>query len=333
MSTPWPSGFACVPDEPWVSIPLDELARGYDTVENHGWYRNLEPTLDTLQDLVGDGQIIMDYSGGTGILADRLLRRLPERCFGVLIVDSSPKFLRMAVEKLGEQERVAFRLIRFLREERRLQLVDEVLDRAILARGVDVLVSTNAIHLYYDLRDTLASWRRVLKTGGALHVQSGNIRNPDAGGDEWIIDETVEAIHQAAVAIVRQRDRFSSFREGLDDRKRMAHYASLRRKYFLPVRELDYYVAALGNAGFDDVTATKSTIQARVDEWRDFLAVYHEGVLGWAGGVEKIDGQPPAPEVIPDRLALLQVAMEQVFDGKETFAACWTYINARTGSR
>jgi len=132
VPSPWPTGFSRIPGEAWASTPLDELARGYDTVEHHGWYSNLEPTLDTLQARIGDGQIVMDYSGGTGILADRLLERLPGRQFGVLIVDSSPKFLRMAVEKLGDRERVAFRLIRFLREERRLQRVDEVVGPALL---------------------------------------------------------------------------------------------------------------------------------------------------------------------------------------------------------
>ena len=259
MSSPWPAGFSRIPAESWASTPLDELARGYDTVEHHGWYSNLEPTLDALQERIADGQIVMDYSGGTGILADRLLQRLPARNFGVLIVDSSPKFLRMAVEKLGERERVAFRLIRYLKDERRLQLVDEVMDRSLLDRGVDVLVSTNAIHLYYDLPDTLNSWWRVLCPGGLVHVQSGNIRNPDAGDEEWIIDETVEAIHLAAVDVVQAGGRFAGLGVGLDDAERMARHATLRRKYFLPVRDLEHYVSSLQDAGFQDIAVSNAT--------------------------------------------------------------------------
>ncbi|MFQ5717913.1 MAG: class I SAM-dependent methyltransferase [Acidobacteriota bacterium] len=329
MSTPWPPGFRRIPQEPWVRRPLDELARGYDTVEHHGWYRNLEPTLATLSGRIEDGRIVMDYSGGTGILAQKLLERLPGCSFGVLIVDSSPKFLRLAVEKLGASERVAFRLIRYLKEEKRLQLIDEVIEPVLRERRVDILVSTNAIHLYYELPRTLSSWRQILADDGWLHVQSGNIRNPDAPEGEWIIDETVEAIHAAGMEIVRREDRFSAFRPVLDDPGRMRLHDALRRKYFLPVRPLDYYETALRDAGFSHIEASRVTIDARVNEWRDFLSVYHDGVLGWAGGTRKIEGRQPAPEVIDARLALLAAAMEQVFAGRETFAASWTYLDAR----
>jgi ubiquinone/menaquinone biosynthesis C-methylase UbiE len=327
-SSPWPGGCQRIPEEEWVSRPLNELAVGYDTVEHHGWYRNLEPTLDKLEGTLQDGDILMDYSGGTGILADRLLQRMPERRFGVLIVDSSPKFLRMAVEKLGEQDRVAFRLIPYLKEEKRLRTVDEVLGPELLQRGIDQVVSTNAIHLYYDLGDTLASWLRVLRRGGLLHVQSGNIRNPEAGPDEWIIDGTVEAIHKAAMEIVQEESRFAAYRSGSEDPERMARYDRLRSKYFIPIQALGHYVAAIRGAGFKNVEVSTATIQARVDEWYDFLAVYHEGVLGWIGGAKTIEGHAPSPEAVEDRLALIQLAMHRVFAGKEAFAACWTYINA-----
>lgn len=51
-------------------------------------------------------------------------------------------------------------------EESRLERVDEVLDDEILDRGVDGLVSTNALHLYYDLPETVRSWREVLRADG-----------------------------------------------------------------------------------------------------------------------------------------------------------------------
>src|SRR5688500_18276514 len=115
MDTLWPEGFERVPTAAWTALPIETLARKYDSVEHHGWYRNLEPTLDELEEKLRDGDLICDYSGGTGILADRLLRRCPELRAGVLIVDSSPKFLRLALEKLGSDGRVGFRLIEFLR--------------------------------------------------------------------------------------------------------------------------------------------------------------------------------------------------------------------------
>ncbi|HEX5136894.1 MAG TPA: class I SAM-dependent methyltransferase, partial [Planctomycetota bacterium] len=209
MALAWPAGFPRVPDEAWVKSPLETLALKYDTVEDHGWYENLEPTVDDLAAFLRDGQVLVDYSGGTGILLDRLVRRVPQLAAGLLLVDSSPKFLRLALEKLGHDGRVAFRWIRYLKEERRLQKLDEVVPEGFVA---DAIASTNAIHLYYGLDETLRSWKKVLRKGGRAFVQSGNIRNPSAAPGEWIIDETVEAIHRAALAIVTDGSRWARYR-------------------------------------------------------------------------------------------------------------------------
>ena len=70
---------------------------------------------------------------------------------GVVIVDSSPKFLRVALEKFRDDPLVAFRLLRYRKDEKRLERLDEALGAPLLERGVDVIVSTNAVHLYPDL--------------------------------------------------------------------------------------------------------------------------------------------------------------------------------------
>jgi hypothetical protein len=38
-------GLERIPDESWVSQPADAFGLHYDTVENHGWYRNLDRTV------------------------------------------------------------------------------------------------------------------------------------------------------------------------------------------------------------------------------------------------------------------------------------------------
>ena len=325
----WPTGFARIPDAAWTRAPIGELARKYDSVEHHGWYRNLEPTVEELTTTIGDGQLVCDYSGGTGILADWLFRASPALRAGVVIVDSSPKFLRLALEKLRGDERIAFRQIEYLKEARRLQTLDEVLDPVLVARRLDALVSTNAIHLYYDLPDTVASWVRVLRPGAAVLVQSGNIRNPDAPAGTWIIDETVEAIHDLAVELVRSDPTWTAYRAGLDDAARMARHAELRRKYFLPVRPLAHYLDVFRGAGLTVERVTCRAIDARIVEWYEFLAAYHDGVLGWVGGIEKIDGAPPTTEAVRDRLALMRQALDRLFERRDAFRASWTYITCR----
>lgn len=322
----WPAGFARIPKETWASDPVDSFGLMYDTVENHGWYVNLEPTVAQLHEHIRPGHVIVDYSGGTGILVDRLFSRIPEGQVGIVIVDASPKFLRVALEKFQDEERVAFRLIRYLKAEKRLQLIDEVIEPALLARGVDAVVSTNAIHLYYDLPETLRSWARILRPGGRALVQSGNIRNPSANPGEWIIDETVGAINEQAAVLVRADPHYTAYRAVLEDDARMAAYTALREKFFLPVRPLEHYLCALEGAGFKVQRVFNQTIEARVGEWFDFLAVYHEGVLGWVGGSERVDGAPPSETAVRDRLALIRSAMEKLFGGADSFPCCWTYI-------
>ncbi len=333
----WPSGFDRIPDEPWTRQPVEDLAKGYDTVEHHGWYANLDATVAELDALVESGDVVVDYSGGTGILIDRVLAAIGNRGVGFIDVDSSPKFLRLALQKLESEPRVAFRLIRFMRESGKLELLHEVLG-PLAAGRVDALCSTNAIHLYYDLDETLASWARVLRPGGTALVQSGNIRRADPMGNRWIIDETVEAIHAAAMSIVRDQGHggtggaggnsgYAAYRDVLDDPGRMAGHDQLRRKYFLPVRPVGHYRQALEAAGLRVRRVEHRPIEARVDDWYDFLAVYHEGVLGWVGGTAKVEGRPATPAAIQDRLQLMREAMDLVFDGQESFTAEWTYLS------
>lgn len=328
MGFSWPEGVERIPDQPWTRQPVQELALDYDTVELHGWYENLDPTVTALDKALDDGDILVDYSGGTGILIERLLDAWGDRPIGIVNVDSSRKFLRLCLEKFQDEPRVAYRLIAYLEDEDRLQLVDEVLDPALLDRGIDALVSTNAIHLYYDLPETLASWHRVLAPDGFVHVQSGNIRREDKPEERWIIDETVHAIADEARTIVLTDDRFDAYRPALEDGERMAAHDELRNKYFLPVRPLEHYLTSLEDAGFRITSVDHRPIEAQVREWLEFLSVYHAGILGWIGGTPKVEGTEPDQATVEDRLAVLEATTHRVFGHKETFTTEWTYITA-----
>ena len=218
-------------------------------------------------------------------------------------------------------------MIPFDREEKRLSTLEECIDESILKRGVDGIVSTNAIHLYYELNNTINSWKKILRPDGYLHVQSGNIRNPK-NRNSWIIDETVEHLNNAAIRLVNSQDSFLSLRNFLDDDDHMEAHDKLRQKYFLPVRELEYYTKSLEENGFTIKDIQCHPINASVDEWYDFLSVYHEGVLGWVGGAEKVYNQKVSSHFISLRKALMRLAMEDIFNGSDSFQAAWTYINA-----
>ncbi|MDQ3777843.1 MAG: class I SAM-dependent methyltransferase, partial [Actinomycetota bacterium] len=318
--------FGRIPDEDWVSQPVDSFGLHYDTVENHGWYRNLDLTVEQLAAGLREGQVLIDYSGGTGILLDRLRLRIFDRQVGMLIVDSSPKFLRVALDRFRSDERVAFRRLRYLKDAKRLQYVDEVVPAGFAG---DALVSTNAIHLYDDLENTLRAWTRVLRPGAGVHVNSGNVRNPRAAENEWIIDETVYVVHEVATGIVRSDDRYAAYRPVLEDEDRMRAYLDHRDRVFLAPRPLEYYLAALETTGLAVEEVTERTIEADVEEWYEFLAAYADAVLGWVGGSAKVDGAAASDEAAADRLRLLHDALAVIFGGRSRFLCCWTYITAR----
>jgi ubiquinone/menaquinone biosynthesis C-methylase UbiE len=315
--------FKRIPEEDWVAQPVDAFGLHYDTVENHGWYRNLDLTVEQLAGDLREGQVLIDYSGGTGILLDRLRLRIFDRQAGMLIVDSSPKFLRVALDRFRSDRRVAFRRLRYLKDEKRLQYVDEVVPSGFVA---DALVSTNAIHLYGDLENTLRAWTRVLRPGAKVRINSGNLRNPRAGENEWIIDETVYVVHEVATGIVRTDDRYAAYRAVLEDAVRMRAYLDYRDRVFLAPRPLDHYLAALASAGFELDEVTERTIEADVEEWYEFLAAYADAVLGWIGGSAKVDGAEASEEAAADRLRLLHDSLAVIFGGRPTFSCCWTYI-------
>ena len=101
-----------VPAETWTTEPPDETGLAYDAVDRHSWYGNLDQTVADVAAVLRDGDILVDYSGGTGILVDRLKWRVPASAFGTLIVDSSAAYLRVAIDKFRGDPSVGVRLLR-----------------------------------------------------------------------------------------------------------------------------------------------------------------------------------------------------------------------------
>lgn len=324
----WPSGFDRVPDAPWTRAPVDEFGLGYNNVGSHGWYKNLEPTISQVMAALGENKVLVDFSAGTGILAGRLLAAI-KHPVGILNVDASAKFLRVAIENLSDDERTAFRLLSYLKPEKRLQVIDEVLEQPMLDRGADIITATNAIHLYYDLPDTLASWARVLNPGGLALICSANMHNPDARPGDWIIDDTVAKVHELVAELVLREPAFEQYRAALQDPVSVAAHTKLREKVFVPVRPLQYYADTFDSAGFEVLHVFDSTIFARVDEWCQLLETYHDGVLSWVGGSPKVEGTEPTPDALRDRLFLIRYAMDKLFPAQESFPATWTYLTTR----
>jgi SAM-dependent methyltransferase len=324
----WPEGFTRIPDDDWTHAPLSESGLAYDHVNEHGWYSNLDQTVEQLAAYLDDGDVLIDYSGGTGILVDRLRLRIFQRAVGVIVVDASGKFLRIAHEKYKDDPRFAARLLRFIKDEKRLQTLDEVLGPELLQRGVAAIAAAHAIHLYPDLDEVAQAWVRALRPRGRVFVNSGNLRNPRAKPGEWILDETVWVIDDLAESLVRSDPRYESYRGALDDPERMRAHRAHRDRVFLQPRPLAYYTDALTRNGLTITGIDQATIIAAVDDWFELMTAYHDAVLGWVGGTRRVEGQEPSEAAVQDRLAIMRQAIETIFGGRRTFNACWTYITA-----
>ena len=327
----WPAGFDRIPDEDWTHAPLSEAGLAYDHVDEHGWYDNLNPSVAQLAAHLKDGDILVDYSGGTGILLDRLRLRIFDRAVGIVVVDASKKFLRVAHEKYKDDPCFAARLLRFIKEEKRLQSLDEVLGPELLERGVDAIAAVNAIHLYPDLDEVTSAWVRALKPGGKVFINSGNLRNPNAKPGEWILDETVWVINDLAESLVRSDPDYAQYREVLDDTKRLQAHHAHRDRVFMHPRPLEHYTDALERNGLTVTDISQATIVARVTEWFELMTAYHEAVLGWVGGTKRIEGAEPSEEAVRDRMRIMRHAIDTIFGGRDSFNACWTYITAANG--
>ena len=251
---------------------------------------------------------------------------------GAVIVDSSPKFLRVALEKFRDDPKVGLRLLRFLRDEKRLQRLDEVLGPELLEPGVDVIASTNAIHLYPDLADTVASWVRALRPGGHVLINSGNIRNPRARRSEWILDETVWVVGDLAEGLVRTDPAYAAYRADLDDADAPGGARRLPRPR-VPAPPAARLLPGDARAGRAEgrVGARGQHRGGRARTGTSCSPTYHDAVLGWVGGTEQLDGAAADGPAVADRLSLIRHAMDVLFHGRPTFQACWTYITCVNG--
>lgn len=311
-------------DDSFLKSDVTEFALGYDKVKNHTWYDNLNYMVDLSKKYFNQDDFIMDYSCGTGIFCERLLKSTID-CPRILMMDSSPKYLKLSYDKFGNNYKFFFRLVKYIKEEGRLQTIDESMG-GIYKELLDGIICTNAIHLYPNISETIKSWNNILVKGGKLLINSGNILNLLMDGESKLIDQTVEEISKISFDIVKSDPKYSKYLDLIDNFDYIYNHDELRKKYFLPIRPIDFYTNELVNNGFKIIEVKSINIDAKVDEWFDFLKVYHEGIIGWIGGSKKITGIEPSEEEINDRVEIIKLALTKMFNNQNDFKACWNYI-------
>jgi hypothetical protein len=215
--------------------------------------------------------------------------------------------------------------MKYLKEESRLQTIDESMGDTY-KELLDGIICTNAIHLYPTISDTMKSWSDILVKGGKLLINSGNILNPSMDVESKLIDQTVEDISKISFDIVKSEPKYSKYLDLIDNFEYINKHNELRKKYFLPIRPIDFYTDELLKNGFKITEVKTINIDAKVDEWFDFLKVYHEGVIGWVGGSKKITGIEPTEQEINERIEIIRLSLNKMFNGQNNFKSCWNYI-------
>ncbi len=297
---------------------ITEFALGYDNVKYHSWYNNLKYLINVSTEMFNDDSLIMDYSCGTGIYSERL--NFSGCNPTVIMMDASLKYLRLAYEKFKDNPNYSFRLLD-LKKGIEESLVDN------LEGKLDGIVSTNAIHLYPTIDETIKSWNGLLKKGGKLLINSGNIDNPKMKTPtSFLIDQTVNQIFNLSIDIVKNNKTYHQYLDKLSDISYMEKYVELKDRYFLPIRNIDYYTDSLYKNGFVIKELKTIDIKANVKEWFDFLNVYDEGILGWIGGVQKVTGEIANLTDIQNRLDIMEEALNMIFNNQKNFNASWNYI-------
>ena len=138
----------------WLDVDPERI-EAYEAMFR--WRPEMEPMLAPAE--IGEGQVVVDYGCGPGMLSLELARRVGPAGH-VHAVDINELFLQRALEHAeseGIRDRISFHRI----EKDVLPLEDSSVDR---------IVCKNVLEYVDDPISTLRDFRRVLRPGGLLHA-------------------------------------------------------------------------------------------------------------------------------------------------------------------
>jgi ubiquinone/menaquinone biosynthesis C-methylase UbiE len=305
--------------------PTSHGATAYhDAVVDASWHiENIAGLIALLHGKTKSTDTIVDFGAGTGASAVYVLKSLKGK---LLLVDNSASWLGKAYEVLRRNKRVEYSLLG--KKDGRYLLLDELLGKS----SVDHVVSANTVHLIPNIAETFAGIFSPLKKGGSFSFQSGNIMRKGREHSVFMIDGTVSAVHDRAIALIRTDPRFLSYKNGLD--LRIEQERSQRELIFPKPRPVEFYVEAAKKAGFIQIAVTHKQIKVRYADWLKFLRVRRLQ----AGILPEVGGRDATPQQEKDRDLLIKTAAQQFFAQlkrdnpfatRQVFTAEWVYVTAK----
>lgn len=306
--------------------PVSRGAKAYhDAVTHASWHvDNIVHLIGITKPNVRPGHIVVDFGAGTGSSAVYFRRHLPKET-KLVLVDNSASWLGHAYELLAQHPDVACVL---LKDGDRYLFLDEVIGEV----ATDHVFCANTIHLMSNLRETLEGIRRALKRRGTFAFQSGNIRRKARKNGVLMIHNTVDRVHDLAIAMIKKEKRYAAYHKDLTSRIER-EYA--QRKFVFPdPKPIEYYQDLLTTTGFKNLRIAYKPIRVRNRDWLTFLRVRRLQ----AGILPEVGGKDATPEEEHDRDALIAAASKELFSelastnpfaDRTSFAAEWVYVTVK----
>jgi len=267
---------------------------------------------------------VVDFGAGTGGSAMYLLKNIKFR-FDLWLVDNSAAWLGKAYELFEKNPNVKCFLLERIKNN--YSTLAQVIGQGV----ADQVISANTVHLIPDLEHALKGINNALKPNGTLTFQSGNISRQGRKEGVLIVDDTVKRVHDLALEVLRNNDRFLKYRKELD--QKIKNEESQRKFIFPEPRPLEAYIKSLTDAGFRIIETKYKLIRIKYSDWMNFLRVKRLQ----AGILPEVGGKEPSPEEENDRDMLITLAANKLFedlkrenpmaDG-ESFATEWVYVTA-----
>ena len=290
-------------NKPWKpNRPVSRGAAAYhDAVSNADYYITI---LDELMKILGpkikENEIVVDFGAGTGVSALHLLKHLKVE-INLWLVDNSAAWLGKAYEVLGSKQNVKC----FLLEKKGKGYA--TLSETIGSKVADHVISANTVHLIPDIEETFKGIAQVLKDNGTFTFQSGNITRNKRPEGALMVDDTVRRVHNIAIEIVKNDNRFSAYKKDIDQSIKANEP---QRKFVFPdPRTINVYLSALKRAGFKHQEPHYKLFKVKYSDWLNFLRVRRLQ----AGILPEIGGNEPSQKEEADRDQIITIATNDLF--------------------
>ena len=294
------------PQQPKSWKPDRPTSRGatayHEAVVNAVYYiESLQELVKIFRKKIRENDTVVDFGAGTGVSALELIRNLKIR-FKLWLVDNSAAWLGKAYEIFRNNPNIKCFLLEKIKNRY------QTLSGAVGEGVVDHVISANTVHLIPNLEETFSGINNSLKPGGTFKFYSANILRDSKQEGVILVDNTIISVHDIALDIVNNNNKFKKYRGGLEER--IATLKKQRKFIFPNPIPVKVYLKKLKSTGFKCIESYYTLNKIRYKDWLNFLRVKRLQ----AGILPEIGGKDPSTEEVKDRDEIITLAANLLFN-------------------